>query len=77
MAKSEGAATNTAESSPTEVRDGGPWEIVLQREIAQPMRVAAFLDSAFGITGGPSDAGKAHYTTDGGKTWTSAESSIS
>jgi hypothetical protein len=77
VAKSESAATHAVESPPIEAQDGEPWEIVLQREIEQPMRVAAFLDDAFGVTGGPSDAGKAHYTTDGGATWTSAESSIS
>ena len=39
------------------------------------MQVAAFLDETFGLTGGPSDPGKAHYTTDGGETWTMADGS--
>jgi hypothetical protein len=64
-----------AAATPGTTQDTLPWEIVLQREIAQPMRVAAFLDGGFGVTGGPSDPGRAHYTTDGGQTWTMAESS--
>lgn len=66
------AATAVAPAQPAAE---STWEIVLQREIEQPMRVAAFLDGDFGITGGPSDPGRAHHTTDGGRTWTMAESS--
>jgi len=64
-----------AAATPDTAQDTLPWKIVLQREIEQPMRVAAFLDGGFGVTGGPSDPGRAHYTTDGGETWTMAESS--
>jgi len=64
-----------ATATPDTAQDTHPWEIVLQREIEQPMRVAAFLAGDFGVTGGPSDPGRAHYTTDGGETWTMAESS--
>jgi photosystem II stability/assembly factor-like uncharacterized protein len=39
------------------------------------MRVAAFLDESFGLTGGPADVGRANATTDGGQTWTLAQSS--
>jgi photosystem II stability/assembly factor-like uncharacterized protein len=39
------------------------------------VRMAAFLDAQVGFTGGAGDAGKVHYTTDGGQTWTLAESS--
>ena len=74
-----GCASATARpevtAAPGTTQDNGPWKIVLQKEIEQPMRVAAFLDGSFGITGGPSDPGRAHYTTDGGETWTMAESS--
>ena len=64
-----------AAATPGTAQDTRPWKIVLQREIEQPMRVAAFLDGGFGVTGGPSDPGRAHVTTDGGETWTMAESS--
>jgi len=64
-----------AVATPEAAQDTLPWEIVLQREIEQPMRVAAFLDGGFGVTGGPSDPGRAHVTTDGGETWAMAESS--
>ena len=72
----ESVATDTVEPSPAEAQGDGPWEVILQREIEQPMRVAAFLGGDFGVTGGPSDPGRAHYTTDGGQTWTMAESSV-
>jgi photosystem II stability/assembly factor-like uncharacterized protein len=48
---------------------------VHQKKAEQPVRMAAFLDETFGVTGGATGAGKAHYTTDGGATWTMAESS--
>jgi photosystem II stability/assembly factor-like uncharacterized protein len=60
-----------AESSSLE----GPWELVVQTTVTQPTRMAAFLNESFGITGGFSGAGKSHFTLDGGKTWTKAESS--
>lgn len=53
----------------------GPWELIVQTEVKQPTRMAAFLNDKFGITGGFSGEGKAHYTTDGGNTWKMAESS--
>jgi hypothetical protein len=62
-------------TEPEEETAGGRWEIVLQKEIEQPMRVAAFLDESFGLTGGPADPGMAHYSTDGGETWTMADGS--
>lgn len=66
-------ATNTAPAPP--VQAAGRWEIVLEKRIEQPLRIAAFLDETFGLTGGPSEPGMAHYTTDGGQTWTMADSS--
>jgi hypothetical protein len=66
-------ATNTA-PAPT-VQAAGRWEIVLEKRIEQPLRIAAFLDKTFGLTGGPSEPGMAHYTTDGGQTWTMADNS--
>jgi len=61
-------------SQPVTADSAGRWEIVLQSTIEQPMRVAAFLDQNFGVTGGPSEAGKAHVTADG-KSWSLSESS--
>jgi photosystem II stability/assembly factor-like uncharacterized protein len=60
---------------PTEVKPAGQWEVVLQSEAEQPIRMAAFLDETFGVTGGATGAGKAHHTADGGATWTMAEGS--
>ncbi len=65
--------TDTA--SPTQAEDTGPWEVVLQIKVQEGTRMAAFLDDKTGFMGGPGDPGKAHYTTDGGQTWTLAESS--
>jgi hypothetical protein len=59
----------------------GLWEVVYQQVLERPIRMAAFLDENVGLTGGPDYAedgrGKAHSTTDGGETWTWAESSES
>jgi hypothetical protein len=65
--------TDTA--SPTQAEDTGPWEVVLQIKVQEGTRMAAFLDDKTGFMGGTGDPGKAHYTTDGGQTWTLAESS--
>jgi hypothetical protein len=52
------------------------WKVVTpQTKAGEKMRMAAFHDENFGITGGAGDVGKAHYTSDGGKTWTIADSS--
>jgi photosystem II stability/assembly factor-like uncharacterized protein len=59
----------------TQTKNADPWRVVLQRDVEQPMRVAAFLDASFGLTGGSADVGRAHVTTDGGRTWRLAESS--
>lgn len=64
-----------ATTAPTQVENADLWQLVLQRDIEQPMRIAAFLDESFGLTGGSADVGRAHVTTDGGQTWTLAESS--
>jgi len=52
-----------------------PWTPVLETTVSHPARMAAFLDDTFGLTGGFSGAGKAHVTTNGGRTWTISESS--
>jgi photosystem II stability/assembly factor-like uncharacterized protein len=62
-------------AAPAPVVLGGEWKVVHQAEAKQPARMVAFLDETFGVTGGFSGAGKAHYTTDGGETWTMAEDS--
>jgi hypothetical protein len=59
---------------PTE-EASGLWEVVLDLEVEQTLRMAAFLDARVGYTGGEATEGRAHYTTDGGQTWTMAESS--
>jgi hypothetical protein len=59
---------------PTE-EDLGLWEAVLDLEVEQTLRMAAFLDDKIGYTGGEATEGRAHYTADGGQTWTMAESS--
>jgi photosystem II stability/assembly factor-like uncharacterized protein len=69
------AAVPAAATAPTQAESAGPWQIVLQRDIEQPMRIAVFLDETFGLTGGSADVGRAHVTTDGGQTWTLTESS--
>jgi photosystem II stability/assembly factor-like uncharacterized protein len=48
---------------------------VIDIKVKQPVRMAAFLNESFGLTGGFSGAGKANRTLDGGKTWTMADSS--
>lgn len=60
---------------PAPVEDESLWKVALQMAVEQPMRMAAFLDDKVGFTGGEADAGRAHYTTDGGATWTMAETS--
>jgi hypothetical protein len=52
------------------------WKVVLPKtNVGEKWRMAAFLDKDFGLTGGAGDVGKARYTLDGGKTWTTADSS--
>ena len=52
-----------------------PWQVVFQKSTEQTLRVAAFYSRDYGITGGPSEAGIAHYTLDGAGQWTPATSS--
>jgi photosystem II stability/assembly factor-like uncharacterized protein len=63
-------------AAPTVAERQPRWEVVLQTEVTQPVRMAAFLDGTFGLTGGADNAGRAHVTTDGGQSWTMAESSL-
>lgn len=52
------------------------WKVVVPQTLfAEKLRIAAFLNGNFGITGGAGDIGKADYTMDGGKTWSTADSS--
>jgi len=52
------------------------WKVVVPQTLfAEKLRMAAFLNEDFGITGGAGDIGKADYTLDGGKTWNTADSS--
>jgi hypothetical protein len=60
---------------PTEEQSVSRWEEVARVAATQPVRMSAFLNETFGFTGGATGAGKIHYTTDGGATWTMAESS--
>jgi hypothetical protein len=63
----------TATPPPTE--EASPWEAVLQTQIEQPTRMAAFLNEGLGFTGGAGDPGRAHITTDGTQ-WTPADGSL-
>lgn len=58
---------------PTPMEDVSPWEVIIEADVEQPMRMAAFLDERVGFTGGPGGEGTAQYTTDGGQTWTISE----
>jgi hypothetical protein len=52
------------------------WEVVTpQTNFGDKLRVAAFLNESFGLNGGAGDVGKAKYTSDGGKNWSTADSS--
>jgi photosystem II stability/assembly factor-like uncharacterized protein len=73
----EPTATPTAAPTavPTEEEPVSRWEEIARVAATQPVRMPAFLNENFGVTGGATGAGKTHYTTDGGATWTMAESS--
>jgi hypothetical protein len=64
-------SADTAATAPAE--DDSVWEVIIQADIEQPVRMAAFIDEQVGFTGGAGDAGTAQYTTDGGQTWTISE----
>ena len=52
------------------------WKVVVPQTLfADKLRVAAFFNEDFGLTGGAGDIGKADYTLDGGKTWSTADTS--
>ncbi|MBN1568023.1 MAG: hypothetical protein JXA73_09265 [Acidobacteria bacterium] len=52
------------------------WKVVLPKtNVGEKWRMAAFNDGSFGFTGGAGDVGKARYTSDGAKTWATADSS--
>ena len=69
------AATRPPTGVPTE-KSQAQWKVVIPETLfAEKMRMAAFRDEKFGFMGGAGDPGKAHYTSDGGKTWAVADSS--
>lgn len=69
------AATQSSTGTPTK-EPQAQWKVVIPQTLfAEKMRMAAFLDEKFGIMGGAGDPGKAHYSSDGGKTWAVADSS--
>jgi hypothetical protein len=50
------------------------WEVVIPKTIdGVKVRMAGFHNEKFGVWGGAGDEGAQHYTLDGGKTWTKAE----
>jgi hypothetical protein len=65
------APADTAVPAPPE--NDSPWEVIVEANVEQPVRMAAFLDEQVGFTGGAGAAGTAQYTTDGGQTWTPSE----
>ena len=68
-------AESATAAAPVQAETTETWEVVLETRVEQPVRMAAFLDETFGLTGGADSAGKAQLTADGGQTWTMAESS--
>jgi photosystem II stability/assembly factor-like uncharacterized protein len=52
-----------------------PWNVIIDTKVKQPVRMAAFLNESFGITGGFSGKGKTHRTLDGAESWTKSEPS--
>lgn len=54
----------------------GQWKVVMPKtNIGDKVRIASFHNETFGLWGGAGDVGKAHYSLDGGKSWTVADSS--
>ncbi len=52
----------------------GQWEVVIPKSIdGVKVRMAAFHNANFGVWGGAGDEGAQHYSNDGGKTWTKAD----
>jgi hypothetical protein len=69
------AAPTTPVVAPA-VKPQAQWKVVLPKtNVGEKWRMAAFFDENFGLTGGAGDVGKARYTLDGGKNWTTADSS--
>jgi len=62
-------------ATPVVVEDTGPWELIIKTTVEQPVRMAAFMDENFGVTGGADSTGQAYYTTDGGASWTRSTAS--
>lgn len=54
--------------------DAGPWQVILEARAESGMRAAAFMDDKIGFTGGATNTGKVHYTSDGGQTWQMVDS---
>lgn len=74
-AQTEPEPEPSATDVPVQAEENTLWEAVLETEVDQSMRIAAFLDQNFGLTGGAGSPGRAQLTNDG-ETWTLAESSL-
>lgn len=71
-----GVLLSTLVAGSTMATAQGKWNVVVPKtNVAEKIRKAAFLNEKVGIWGGAGDIGKAHYTLDGGKTWTVADTS--
>ena len=64
-----------AAEAPEEAVPQDAWQMIIESEVPQPVRMAGFMNESFGITGGATGAGKTHYSNDGGETWTMSEGS--
>jgi hypothetical protein len=69
------AATRPSTGAPAKETQA-QWKVVIPETLfAEKMRVAAFFDEKIGLMGGAGDPGKAHYSSDGGKSWAVSDSS--
>lgn len=73
--ESEASSETEAGEAGQEISSEGSWEPVLERQVEQPVRMAAFFNETFAVTGGATGKGKTHYSIDGGATWTRSEES--
>jgi hypothetical protein len=69
------APTDAPPAVPTEAEPENAWEVVTETQADSAIRMSAFLDGEIGYWGGQGATGQARYTTDGGATWTLADTS--